>query len=124
TEERLSPSARGAALVVGLGLAFSVLFLAHTPVKLPRTQRAVALSRPDLTDHLVATAAVQERLTAAVPAPFPAPVAVSPPPPSRPAKHHSSSSRAPSSGYLGRFMVTCYALGGTTATGRHVSTGV
>ena len=103
----MSAPARGAGLAVGVvALVVAVLLGAGTG-----SETTTAHARPapvaSADDHLETTVALQTAIVRADLLPPPGNVAPDPPP-----------------GFLGNFVVTCYALGGHTATGRPVSTAV
>ena len=105
----MSASARGAGLTVGV-VILVVAVLAGTGTGSETTVfRARGAPAANADDHLETTAALQTAIVRAELLPPPEEVAAA---------------EAGPPGFLGSFLVTCYALGGHTATGAPVSTAV
>ena len=110
----MSASARGAGLAVGV-VILVVAVLAGTGTGSETTVfRARGAPAANADDHLETTAALQTAIVRADLLP----------PPEEVAAEEAGRGQGPPPGFLGSFLVTCYALGGHTATGAPVSTAV
>lgn len=115
----MSASARGAGLAVGV-VTLVVAVLAGTGTGSETTVfRARGAPAASADDHLETTAALQTAIVRAELLPPPEEVAAAEGLPGEAGQGHG-----PPPGFLGSFLVTCYALGGRTATGAPVSTAV
>ena len=117
----MSASARGAGLAVGV-VTLVVAVLVGTGTGSETTVfRARTAPAASADDHLETTAALQTAIVRAelLPPPEELAAAERQGPPGEAGQRHG-----PPAGFLGNFLVTCYALGGHTATGAPVSTAV